>query len=82
MWGVLGPQQSVGKMSVLGYVNEGGTLNTPGMLFVNTCSWAHCVAEVANVLGVPAERFLSAQELEALKGQRNPHGVIVPAAGA
>lgn len=78
IWGIFGPQQSAGKMSVLGYVNEGGTLNTPGMLFINSCSWAHCVAEVANLLGVPGERFLSEQELAALKGQLNPHGVIVP----
>ena len=36
------------------------------------------VAEVASLVGVPGERFLSAQELAALKGQLNPHGVIVP----
>ena len=78
IWGIFGPRQSVGKMSVLGYVNEGGTLSTPGMLFVNACSWAHCVAEVANLLGLPGESFLSKQELAALKGELNPHGVIVP----
>ena len=77
MWGIFGPQQSAGKMSVLGYVNEGGTLSTSGMLFVNSCSWAHCVEEVANLLGIPAERFLSEPELAALQGQLNPHGVIV-----
>ena len=77
MWGIFGPHQSASKMSVLGYVNEGGTLNTPGMLFVNSCSWAHCVAEVANLLDIPAERFLSGPELAALQGRLNPHGVIV-----
>ena len=69
-------------MSVLGYVNEGGTLSTSGMLFINSCSWAHCVAEVAQLLGVPEERFRTEPELAALKGQLNPHGVIVPLADA
>ena len=82
IWGIFGPRQSAGKMSVLGYVNEGGTLSTSGMLFINSCSWAHCVAEVAQLLGVPGERFLTEPELAALKGQLNPHGVIVPLADA
>lgn len=80
MWGIFGPQ-SAGKMSVLGYSNEGGTLNTPGMLFINSCSWAHCVVEAARLLGLPEERFLSETELAALAGHLNPQGVIVPSPG-
>ena len=78
IWGIFGPGQFASGMSVLGYMTEGGTLSTPGMLFINSCSWVHCVAEVANLLGVPGERFLSEQEVAALRGQLNPHGVIVP----
>ncbi|MEO8097599.1 MAG: hypothetical protein ABI811_07835 [Acidobacteriota bacterium] len=79
IWGIFGPRQpEKNKMSVLGYRNEGGTLTTSGMLFVNSCSWAHCVDEVATMLNLPRERFLSEQELGALRGQVNPHGVIVP----
>lgn len=79
IWGIFGPHQpDKNKMSVLGYRNEGGTLTTSGMLFVNSCSWAHCVDEVATMLNLPRERFLSAQEIGAMKGQVNPHGVIIP----
>ena len=52
---------------------------TPGLLFVNRSSWAHCVAEVARVLDLSRERLLTAAECEALDGRRSPHGVITPA---
>jgi hypothetical protein len=62
----------------LGYVNRGGTLTTPGMLFVNRCTWAHVLAEAARVLDVPREDVLNPPELQALDGLTSPHGVIVP----
>ncbi|GIW54658.1 MAG: hypothetical protein KatS3mg082_1062 [Nitrospiraceae bacterium] len=76
--GVLGPLHTGPRTSGLGYINEGGTLNTPGMLFVNRCTWAHALLEAARLLELPSERLLSAEELEALDGRRSPHGVIVP----
>ncbi len=76
--GVLGPLHTGPHTSGLGYINEGGTLNTPGMLFVNRCTWAHALLEAARLLELPSERLLSAEELEALDGRRSPHGVIVP----
>jgi phosphoketolase len=46
------PEPIVGTLSrllqgkryrALGFINEGGTLDSDGMLFVNCCSWAHIV---------------------------------------
>ncbi|MGH2359539.1 MAG: xylulose 5-phosphate 3-epimerase, partial [bacterium] len=42
--GVVGPLHTGPRTSGLGYVNQGGTLSTPGMLFVNRSSWSHCLA--------------------------------------
>lgn len=77
--GVLGPLHTGPRTSGLGYINHGGTLNTHGMLFVNRCTWAHCVAEAASLLSVPRERVLSENEIAALDGRLSPHGVIIPA---
>jgi phosphoketolase len=78
MLGLLEPLWSAERASGLGYISEGGTYDTPGLLFVNRSSWAHCVAEVARLLDVERERLLDAPELEALDGRRNPHGIVVP----
>jgi phosphoketolase len=76
--GLLGPLHTGPRTSGLGYINQGGTLDTPGMLFVNRCSWAHCLAEVARLLDLPRERLLSPIELQAIDGQTSPHNVIIP----
>lgn len=76
--GLLGALHTGAHTGGLGYINHGGTLNTPGMLFVNRCSWAHCLAEVARLLGLPRTRLLSAQEVQVLDAERSPHGVIIP----
>ncbi|MCS6925075.1 MAG: xylulose 5-phosphate 3-epimerase [Candidatus Binatia bacterium] len=76
--GLLGPLHTGPHTSGLGYINQGGTLNTPGMLFVNRCTWAHCLAEVARLLDLPPTHVLSAQEIAALEGKCSPHGVIIP----
>ena len=77
--GVVGPLHTGPRTRGLGYINQGGTLNTPGMLFVNHCSWAHSVAEAARLVNVPRERVLSEKEIAALEGRLSPHGVIIPA---
>lgn len=76
--GVLGPLHTGPRTSGLGYINQGGTLNTPGMFFINRCSWAHVLAETARLVNLPREQFLSQEEREALDGRRSPHGVIIP----
>jgi phosphoketolase len=76
--GLLGPLHTGATTAALGYVNRGGTLTTPGMLFVNRCTWAHVLAEAARVLDVPREELLTSLELQALDGLASPHGVIVP----
>ena len=61
----------------LGFVVQGGTLTVPGMLFVNRCTWAHALAAVAGVLGLPREGLLTPEETAALDGKASPEGVIV-----
>jgi hypothetical protein len=60
----------------LGFINKGGTLNVPGMLFVNRCSWAHILGEVAGKLGMPKEELLTSEEGKVLEGRASPEGVI------
>ncbi|MGH7898366.1 MAG: xylulose 5-phosphate 3-epimerase, partial [Candidatus Binatia bacterium] len=42
------------RTRALGYINHGGTLDIPGMLFANRCTWAHALLAVAETLGRPA----------------------------
>jgi phosphoketolase len=79
--GVLWPLHTGAATSGLGYSGQGGTLNTPGLLFVNRCSWAHCLVEIAELLKLPVEQVLNPAEVEAIHGQRSPHGIIIPDVG-
>ncbi|MBI4525406.1 MAG: xylulose 5-phosphate 3-epimerase [Deltaproteobacteria bacterium] len=81
MLGLLEPFRRIGSSSGLGYINLGGAYDTPGLLFVNRCSWAHCVSEVARLTGVERERLLETRELAALDGQISPQGIIIPERG-
>jgi hypothetical protein len=60
----------------LGYRNEGGTLDTPAMLFANRQSWAHVVYEAARLTKREPQRFLDAYELDAVEGRRVPRGIV------
>lgn len=60
------------RSKVLGYINQGGTLNEAGMLFANRCSWGHTLAACASVLGEPPEKWLSDAELAAVEGRGDP----------
>jgi hypothetical protein len=62
--------------AALGFINQGGTLNVPGMLFVNRCTWAHILLEVGRVLGTLQEELLTSEEIAALSGKVSPEGVI------
>jgi hypothetical protein len=77
MLGLLAPFRSSSATAGLGYINQGGTYDTPGLLFVNRSSWAHCVLEAARLVGREPKDFLSELELRALDGQASPHGIIV-----
>ncbi len=76
--GLLGPLHTGARTAGLGYINHGGTLSTPGMFFVNRCSWAHCVKAAASLLGLALDQVLTNDERQALDGKRSPHGVIIP----
>ena len=60
----------------LGFINHGGTLSVQGMLFVNRCTWAHVLIEVARVLGMLQEELLTSGELAALGGKASPEGIL------
>lgn len=62
----------------LGYINRGGTLDTPGMLFANRCTWAHVVAAVAEALEWHPEKLLTARELAATQGAGAPSTILQP----
>ena len=77
MLGVLQPLNTGDCTAALGFIVQGGTLTTPGLLFVNRCTWAHVLQEAARVLGMSDEELLSAEERAALSGQTSPEGVII-----
>jgi phosphoketolase len=62
---------------ILGFVNQGGTLNTPGMLFINRSTWGHVLLEVSQALGTDPSQYLKPAELDALHGHRSPEGIII-----
>ncbi len=76
--GLLGALHTGAQTCGMGYINQGGTLDTPGMHFVNRCSWAHVVTEAARLLNVPRAEWLSQNEMQALDGLASPHGIILP----
>ena len=63
----------------LGFVNQGGTLDVPGLLFANGCTWAHTVAAALAVLGRPVDDGLRADEQAALAGRGDPTLITRPA---
>jgi len=78
MLGLLEPFGAPARLAGLGYVSEGGTYDTAGLLYVNRSSWAHVVLEAARLLDLDPAGLLEPAEREALDGRRNPQGVIVP----
>ncbi|UZK03005.1 xylulose 5-phosphate 3-epimerase [Venatoribacter cucullus] len=68
----LGPARTV----ALGYVNQGGTLDTEGLLFANHCTWADALAALARLAGQPPQQWLSAEEWAAIQGEGDPYQVI------
>lgn len=62
----------------LGFINRGGTLDVPGLLFANRCTWAHTVAAVLAVLDAPLDTALSTEEQLALAGHGDPRCINRP----
>lgn len=65
------------KTSGLGFIGQGGTLTLREMLFVNRCTWAHILAETAQILALGLERVLTPEEIAALHGEVSPEGIII-----
>lgn len=75
--GVLQPLHTGAQTVALGFVSQGGTLSTAGMLLVNRCTWAHIVAQVVRLLDLVNGDLLSPEEWAALAGQRSPEGILI-----
>jgi len=75
--GILQPLNTGPKTMALGFTGQGGTLTTPGMLFVNRCTWAHILEACCRLLSIGREELLTPEEMRALDGQSPPHGVII-----
>lgn len=76
--GVLQPLNTgAGRTVGLGFTGQGGTLTTPGMLFVNRCTWAHILLEVAGLLSLPPEKLLDSHEQAALNGRLSPEDIVI-----
>jgi phosphoketolase len=58
----------------IGYKNKGGTLDTFGMLFANSQTWAHIIREVIEIFDTKYSitQLLSKREIEALNGDGDP----------
>jgi fructose 1,6-bisphosphatase len=65
------------RTRALGYISRGGTLDVPGMLFANRCTWAHAVAAAAAVAGWRREEVLDPARLRAVDGQGDPADLLV-----
>ncbi len=74
--GVLHPLGTTGRSVALGFANQGGTLDTPGMLFVNGATWAHAVDAVARLLGLERGGLLTEDERAALDGRISPQPAL------
>lgn len=63
---------------VLGYLNQGGTLDENGMLFANQSTWAHVVAASVVALSDQPEVLLNEDEFGALMGVSEPGAIFKP----
>lgn len=64
--------------AALGFINHGGTMDAPGLLFANRCTWAHVVEAAAFVLGLDRARLLDTRELAAIDGVGDPATILHP----
>ena len=64
--------------TALGFINHGGTMDAPGLLFANRCTWAHVLEAAAFVLGLDRARLLDTRELAAIDGVGDPATILHP----
>jgi phosphoketolase len=69
-----GPSRTVAR----GYINRGGTLDVPGMLFANRCSWAHLIDAAAPLAGWTREDLLTPAECAAIDGRGTAADLLQP----
>ena len=74
--GIMQPLLSGRQHTTMGFIGEGGTLSTDGMLFVNKCSWAHAIEAVAHLNNSKPEEILLENEHRAINNIVPPSGVI------
>lgn len=61
-----------GQLRALGYLSRGGTLDVPGMLFANRCTWAHAVDAAMTIAGFRQTGLLTDDERRAIEGRGDP----------
>ena len=59
----------------IGYINQGGTLDTEGMLFANRCTWAHGLSKLALMMS-DENQLLTDAENAAVEGSGDPYNII------
>lgn len=64
------------RTRALGYISRGGTLDVPGMLFANRCTWAHAVDAAAATAQWRREDVLDAPRLRAIDGHGDPADLL------
>jgi len=65
-----------GRFATHGYSNRGGTLDVPGMLFANRCTWAHLTASAAGLIRRSPHDLLTPPEADAVSGQGDPRVLL------
>lgn len=76
MAGILTPLNT-SQSVFLGFINQGGTLDTEEMLFVNKQNWAHIVCAAAKILDIELTQLLKPLEIQCLNKRLNPQGVLL-----
>lgn len=58
-----------------GYISRGGTLDVPGMLFANRCTWAHLIDAAVPLTGWSRDDLLAPDEQDAVEGRGDPANI-------
>jgi phosphoketolase len=66
------------RTRALGYISRGGTLDVPGMLFANRCTWAHAVDAAAAAAGWNRDALLDRAQRAAIDGVGSPGDLLRP----
>lgn len=61
-----------GTTAARGYISRGGTLDVPGMLFANRCTWAHLIDAAVPLTGWSRDDLLAPDEQDAVGGRGDP----------